>query len=255
VSIDGAAPFRAETARGYVAGVMEAMVARLAKTDPAFAGTDASVEIGARFRYNQDFRSSAAIVPGIIMLMMILIPAMMTAIGVVREKETGSITNFRATPVTRIEFLLGKQAPYVALSFLSFLSLVATGWLVFDVPVRGSLPALVVSGLVYVTATTGYGLLMSSFTRTQAVALFLTPISLIPPAMNFSGMLTPASALGVQSWYVGRAFPAAWFQDASVGAITKGLGFADLWQVPAVLALFAALYILAAAAALPKQER
>ncbi len=255
VSIDGAVPFRAETARGYVAGVMQGMVARLARTNPAFAGTDARVEIGARFRYNQDFRSSAAIVPGIIMLMMILIPAMMTAIGVVREKETGSITNFRATPVTRIEFLLGKQAPYVALAFASFLSLVATGWLVFDVPVRGSLSALLVSGLFYVTATTGYGLLMSSFTRSQAVALFLTPISLIPPAMNFSGMLTPASALGVQSWYVGRAFPAAWFQDASVGAITKGLGFADLWQVPAVLALFASLYILAAAAALPKQER
>ncbi|HQU68666.1 MAG TPA: ribosome-associated ATPase/putative transporter RbbA [Albidovulum sp.] len=253
--IDGAAPFRAETARGYVAGVMATMIARLSRTDPAFAGTDAAVEIGARFRYNQDFRSSAAIVPGIIMLMMILIPAMMTAIGVVREKETGSITNFRATPVTRIEFLLGKQAPYVALAFASFLSLVAMGWLVFDVPVRGSLPALMVSGLFYVAATTGYGLLMSSFTRSQAVALFLTPISLIPPAMNFSGMLTPASALGVQSWYVGRAFPAAWFQDASVGAITKGLGFADLWQVPVVLALFAVLYILAAAAALPKQER
>ncbi|MFZ5708451.1 MAG: ribosome-associated ATPase/putative transporter RbbA [Pseudomonadota bacterium] len=258
ISIDGAMPFRAETARGYIGGVIETMAARLARSDPARASAAAAPpppSIGVRFRYNQDFRSSAAIVPGIIMLMMILIPAMMTAIGVVREKETGSITNFRATPVTRIEFLLGKQAPYVVLAFVSFLTLLVAGWLVFAVPVRGSLPVLLISGLFYVTATTGYGLLLSSFTRTQAVALFLTPISLITPAMNFSGMLTPASALGAQAWYVGRAFPSAWFQDASVGAITKGLGLADLWQVPAVLALFAAVYLLAAAAALPKQER
>ncbi|MBA3908567.1 MAG: multidrug ABC transporter ATP-binding protein [Rhodobacter sp.] len=257
VSIDGAMPFRAETARGYVAGAIETMADRLARTDPArLSGSSVSAaEIGVRFRYNQDFRSSAAIVPGIIMLMMILIPAMMTAIGVVREKETGSITNFRATPVTRIEFLLGKQAPYIALSFFSFLSLLVVGWLVFAVPVRGSLPMLIASGLFYVAATTGYGLLISSFTRSQAVALFLTPITLITPAMNFSGMLTPASALAPEAWYIGRAFPAAWFQDASVGAITKGLGFADLWQVPVVLALFAVLYLVVAAAALPKQER
>ena len=257
VAIDGSMPFRAETARGYLAGVAGNFYERLAQrsANPDATDSDLPAEIGLRFRYNQEFRSSAAIVPGIVMLMMMLIPAMMTAIGVVREKETGSIANFRSTPVTRLEFLIGKQAPYVLLSFVSFLALLLIGWLVFDVSVKGSLPTLLGAGLVYVAATTGYGLLISSFTRSQVVALFATPITLLAPAMNFSGMLTPPSALEPEAWYLGRAFPAAWFQDVSVGTFTKSLAFADLWQVPVVLVLFAAGYVLLAAASLSKQEK
>ena len=111
VWLDGAMPFRAETSRGYVTGLASqyAQQLTLERTDAASTGQLVSVET--RFRYNQAFRSVNAMVPSVMMLLLILIPAIMSAIAVVREKETGSIANFRSTPVTKFEFLVGKQLP------------------------------------------------------------------------------------------------------------------------------------------------
>jgi len=185
----------------------------------------------------------------------VLIPAMMTAVGVVREKETGSIANFRATPVTRFEFLAGKQAPYAAVAFASFATLVLLALGVFAVPIKGSFLSLAAGALLYVLATTGFGLVMSSFTRTQVAAIFGTAIITLIPAVNFSGMLTPVSSLSGGGHWFGLAFPAAWFQLISVGAFTKGLGFAELWPDHLALAAFAVAFLAAAQLALRKQER
>ena len=253
--VDGSMPFRADTTRGYVGGVAANYLAQQAKLNPGLAAQDPPADIGVRFRYNQEFRSAIAIVPGVVMLMLMLIPAMMTAIGVVREKETGSIANFRSTPVTQLEFLLGKQAPYVVVSFVSFLALFGISLFVFGVPVKGSFAALASGVLLYVFASTGFGLLISSFTRTQIAALFATPIIAMVPAQNFSGMLTPASSLEPGARIFGLAFPPAWFQQISVGTFTKGLGFQELWVNHIGLFVFAILYIGVACAALPKQEK
>lgn len=252
--IDGAMPFRAETVRGYVSGLAMGYLAERAKLHTGNTTALLPADIGVRFRYNQEFRSAFAMVPGIVMLMLIMIPAMMTAVGVVREKETGSIANFRSTPVTQIEFLLGKQAPYVAIAFLSFLILVAEAFVLFGVPVKGSFAALASGALFFVLATTGFGLLISSFTRTQIAAIFATPIIAMAPSLNFSGMLTPVSSLDKAERVFGLGFPTAWFQQISVGTFTKGLGFAELWQNHIALIVFAAVYIGAARIALPKQE-
>jgi ribosome-dependent ATPase len=179
---------------------------------------------------------------------------MMTAVGVVREKETGSIANFRSTPVTQIEFLIGKQAPYVAIAFLSFLILVTEAFVLFNVPVRGSFATLASGAFIYVLATTGFGLLISSFTRTQIAAIFATPIIAMVPSLNFSGMLTPVSSLDKVGRAIGLGFPSAWFQQISVGTFTKGLGFTELWQNHIALVVFAVVFIGAACIALPKQE-
>jgi ribosome-dependent ATPase len=247
-------PFRAETARGYVEGVAQAYAAEEAARQPlaTVAGFPARIEM--RFRYNQAFRSVYAILPGIIMLMLVLIPAMMTALGVVREKETGAIANFRATPVTRLEFLLGKQAPYVAIAAVSFLSLLLMALLLFGVPVQGSVAVLFAGSLLYVLATTAFGLLVSSFTRTQIAAIFATAILVIIPSVNFSGLLVPVSSLSGGSRLLGLAFPAAWYQQVSVGTFAKALGLPDLWPELLMLAGFGVLFILLAALALSKQE-
>lgn len=252
VWLDGSMPFRAETVKGYVAGLAQAYQA-----DQALRRTgaeDAAAAIGMRFRYNQDFRSVFAIVPGVVMLMLVLIPAMMTAVGVVQEKESGSISNFRSTPVTRLEFLLGKQAPYALIALISFLTLAGLAWFPFGVGVKGSQFALLSGVALYVLATTGFGLLISAFAKTQVAAIFATSIIAIVPAVNFSGLLTPVSSLSGGARWLGLAFPAAWFQQISVGAFTKGLGFAELWRNHAALASFAVLFMAAAVLALKKQE-
>jgi ribosome-dependent ATPase len=253
--LDGAMPFRAETARGYVGGVAAHFFADREERRVGRSIDAAPVRVESRFHYNQAFRSVYAIVPGVIMLMLVLIPAMMTAVGVVREKETGSIANFRSTPVTKLEFLAGKQAPYAVIALLSFASLVGLALTVFGVPVRGSAAALAAGAVLYVLATTAFGLLVSCFTRTQVAAIFGTAIITMLPSVNFSGFLSPVSGLSGGARVLGVSFPASWFQTISVGTFTKGLGFAELWTNHLALAGFTIAFLAAAEAALRKQEK
>ena len=156
-------PFRAETTRGYLGGVMQSYLADLSERLTGKATSFSPINIEERFRYNQAFKSVYSMVPSVIMVMLILIPAIMTALGVVREVgESGSIANFRSTPVTRAEFLLGKQLPYVLIGLSSFGTLVLLAIFVFGVPVKGSWAALIAGGFLCVCAATGFGLLMST---------------------------------------------------------------------------------------------
>lgn len=255
VSVDGAMPFRAETTRGYLLGLAASYMSDQLERTYGRAYDLAAASVETRFRYNQSFKSVFSMIPSVIMLMLVLIPAMMAAMGVVREKETGSIANFHSTPVTRTEFILGKQLPYVAIALLSFLTLILVSYAVFDVPIKGSVAALCLGTLLYVLATTGFGVLISTFTRTQVAATFAAAVISIIPAVNFSGLLVPVSSLSGGGRVVGLAFPSAWYQQISVGTFTKSLGFAELWQNHAALAGFAILFIAVSIMALSKQEK
>ena len=193
-------------------------------------------------------------VPAVIPLLLIFIPAILMALGVVREKELGSITNLYVTPVTRFEFLLGKQLPYVVVSMLSFLLLVVQSQWVFAVPIKGSFAALSLGAFLYVITTTGIGLLMSTFTRTQIAALFGTAILTILPTVSFSGLTTPVGALEGLSYWIGQGFPASYFLIISRGTYTKALGVADLWPQFLALAAFIPLLTVLSVALLKKQE-
>ncbi|MBB5752916.1 ribosome-associated ATPase/putative transporter RbbA [Prosthecomicrobium pneumaticum] len=254
VTLDGAMPFRAETTRGYVEGLAAGYLADAARRQTGIETALSPVGIETRYRYNQAFRSANAIVPSVIVLLLVLIPAIMTALGIVREKETGSIANFQATPVTKIEFLLGKQAPYVAIAFASFLSLIGIARFLFGVPITGSLATLALGSLLYVLATTGFGLFVSSFVRTQVAAIFAAAIISIIPSVNFSGLLVPVSSLSGAGRLIGLSFPAAWYQPVSVGVFAKGLGLADLVPNLAMLGLFGLGFIAAAWLALRKRS-
>ena len=248
--VDAASPFRGETAAGYVSGIAQQY---LGERYPQLTSGVYSVET--RMRYNQAFKSVYAIVPSVFTLVLTMIPAMMTAVGVAREKEYGSITNFRSTPVTRLEFLLGKQGPYLVLAYINFLTLLAMAIFIFGVPVKGSVPALLAGSFLYVGGTTGFGVLISSFTKTQVAAMFGAAIISIIPAVNFSGLLVPVSSLSGAGQIIGLSFPSGWYQPVSVGTMTKGLHFSDIWTSFVMLAFFALAYLFAARAALRKQER
>ena len=256
--IDGAMPFRGETTKGYVTGLMlrygqDLAVERLGPN--AVSNVYATVpNIENRFRYNQGFKSVFAMVPSVIMMMLVLIPAIMATIAVVREKETGSIANFRSTPISKFEFLLGKQFPYVVVGMLTFTLLLLEAFFVFHVPVKGSFAALAVAALLYVFSTCGFGQLVSTFTQTQVAAVFATTVLAVIPTLNFSGLLVPVSSLTGQGRLIGLMFPAAWFQQISVGTFTKGLGFSDLWFNALMLAVFAVSFFVAADILLRKQE-
>jgi ribosome-dependent ATPase len=252
--VDGAMPFRAETIRGYLQGMHQLYLSDPAiKTTAIAARPPADIEV--RFKYNQDFDSIYAMVPSNIALLLGLFPAILMALAIVREKELGSITNLYVTPVTRIEFLLGKQLPYVAVAMANFTLMLLMALFVFHVPLKGSFPVLLTGVLIYVTAMTAYGMLISVFTSTQIAALFGTAILTVLPATQFAGMMTPVSSLATGAQIMGRAFPMTYFVPISVGTFTKGLGIGDLWTDLVALAVFVPTLALLSVLMLRKQER
>jgi ribosome-dependent ATPase len=225
--VDGARPYTAQTIRGYLQGIHQLYLADPAvKTTGRVAPPPADIAI--RFKYNQDFDSIYAMVPATMALELALFPAILMALAIVREKELGSITNLYVTPVTRFEFLIGKQLPYIAIAMVNFFLMFTMALFVFGVPLKGSFAALFVGTLIYVVATTAYGMVVSAFARTQIAALFGTAILTVLPATMFAGMMVPVSSLSGMARIMGRLFPMTYFLPVSVGTFTKGLGFADL---------------------------
>lgn len=254
VWLDGAMPSRAETVRGYVQGMhAHWLQQRLARSPTASAPGLFTLEI--RYRYNPDVRSLVSMVPAIIPIMLMLIPAMLTALSIVREKELGSIINLYVTPVTRLEFLIGKQIPYVLLGMLNFLLLVMLAVTLFRVPVNGSFLALSAATFLYVGASTAMGLVASSFLKSQIAAIFATAVVTILPATQFSGMLTPVSALEGFGAFIGQIYPTSHYLTIAQGTFSKALGFAELRHSFFPLAVAAPLLIALAAMLLAKQER
>jgi ribosome-dependent ATPase len=251
--LDAAIPFRAETARSYIEGTQAQYDAAL-RSSRGMAPAEEPVQINSRALYNQAFKSVYAMVPGDLMLLLMLIPSMLTALSVVREKELGSIANFYAAPARKAEFLLGKQLPYVGVALIQFVTLVAIAVLIFGVPIKGSIAALTVGGIIFVLASTGFGLLISVFAATQTAAIFAAAIITILPAVQFSGMFVPVSSLEGGAWFAAKIFPSTYFQAVSVGAFTKDLGFAALWPNIAALGLIAVIYFAVSVALLKKQE-
>ena len=252
--IDGSNPQRADTIEGYVNAAHQDFLQKQA-TQTGETLPELPVNIEQRFRYNPTFESIYSIVPSVPPLLLMLIPAILMAVSVVKEKELGSITNFYVTPTTRLEFLLGKQLPYIAIGFTSFLLLTLMSYLVFQVPITGSASVLFVSALLYVAATTGIGLLISSFTKSQVAAVFVTAIITMMPTVQFSGMMQPVSTLEGQAQTVGNFWPTSYYMQASIGAFTKGLGATDLAIHLLPLLIFFPVLTLISVLALRQQEK
>ena len=244
--IDGSMPTRAETVSGYVQGMHSHWLA-------SRYGTAGLATIETRYRYNPDVESLKAIVPAVIPILLLLIPAMLAALSVVREKELGSIINLYVTPVTKLEFLLGKQLPYVGLAMLNCLLMVALAVTVFGVPLTGSVPALALGALLYTFSATAMGLLMSSFMRSQIAAIFGTAIATLIPATQYSGMIDPVSSLEGAAAFIGDIYPTTHFLSISRGVFSKSLGVGDL-QFSFVPLLIAALVMVALSAMLLKKQ-
>jgi ribosome-dependent ATPase len=262
VWIDGAMPVRGETIRGYIEGMhllwlQDVAQHRLGVRSQLGVGqrqlvVPAALEL--RYRYNPDVKSLAAIVPAVIPLLLLLIPAMLATLSVVREKDLGSIINFYVTPTTRLEFLLGKQLPYMALGMLNFLLLTLLAVTLFDVPMKGSFWTAAVGALLYVACTTGIGLFVSTLTRTQLAALFTTAILTTVPAAHYCGLIDPVSSLGGFGRLVGNIYPTAHFITISRGTFNKALDFTGLYGSFIPLLIAVPVLIGLSAALLKKQE-
>ena len=255
--VDGGSLVRAAHTANSVKAVAIEHAVNFARTTPGAEVPTLPVNVEPRLSYNQSYRSVFAFGPSNLMLALTLIPAMLTALGVVREKEMGTIVNLYASPGSIGEFLVGKQLPYIGLSVLSYISLVGVLIVVFGVPLKGSVLALTLGAVAYAAAITAFGLLISAFVQTQVAAQFLTAILCVIMTTNFSGLLSPISTLQGGNYWIAVGFPASWFQKVSLGVFTKGwsLQWAQLGPACLVMLGFAVLYLGAARLLVAKQER
>ena len=253
--VDGSMPFNATNIRGYIGSLITAYTKdRIAESGlPVSLKAPAGIE--PRFMYNQDFDSINAIAPGVMMLVLMMIPAMMSAVGVVREREIGSIANFYASPAAVAQYLIGKQLPYIAVGMVNFAAMMLMIIYLFGVPLKGSFAGLAVGTLLMVSASTALGLLISCFVRSQLAAIFATAIITMIPAQTYSGFLYPLSTMEGGALVIGKTFPSSWYYTVSVGSFTKGLHTADLLHEYAAIAAFAATSLILACLLLKKQEK
>jgi len=253
--IDGAMPQRAETVRGYVQGIHNHWLTSRAHEAYGSAALAGLIDIETRFRYNPDNKSLVAMVPAVIPLLLMLIPAILSTLSVVPVTVLRYIVNFYVTPVTRLEFLFGKQIPYVLLAMVSFFLLVLLAVFVFGVPLKGNFLALTAGALLYVISATAMGLLISTFMKSQIAAIFGTAVLTILPATQFSGMIDPVSSLEGGGALFGKIYPTTYFLIIARGTFSKALGFTDLQGSFIPLLIAAPVLILLCAALLRKQER
>lgn len=252
--IDGTFPFTAETIYGYVQGLHYGYIQNVYKESFGLE-MESNLNILIRYRYNQDFKSIYSMVPAVVSLLLIFIPSILMALSVVREKELGSIMNFYATPTTKLEFLLGKQIPYIVVSMISYFGLVALAIFVFDVPLKGSFFTISFGALLYIVSTTGLGLFMSSFASTQIAALTGTAIFTLLPTIQFSGLQNPVSSIEGVGRFIGEIFPATYFINISRGVFSKNVSIHELQFEFFALSASAVVIIFISLLVLRKQEK
>ena len=245
--LDGSMPSRAETINGYAQAIHQNWAASYGLRRLGVR-SEAPIRFEPRYLYNPNNLSIVSMVPAVIPLLLLMIPAVLAALSIVREKETGSIINLYVTPLTRFEFLVGKQVPYVLVSMASAMLLVCMAVFWFGVPIKGNPLALAAGLAVYCAITTGMGLVASAVTRNQLAVIFLVMIATLTPAMNFSGFTTPVSSLEPGARFFGELYPTTHMLLISRGVFCKGLGFAEL--LGNFKALLVTLPILAAAGTL-----
>jgi ABC-2 type transport system permease protein len=219
-------------ALNYVNAITETYTARLQERAlAARAGRELprAVRVEPRVRYNPELRSEHYVVPGLFAVILMAFPPLLTALAVVRERERGSILQIYTAPIRAWEFLGGKLLPYAAIAFLEMLLLLAAGSVWFAAPVRGSVPLLLALSLLYVLCTVGIGLLISTRTRSQVVAILLSIVLTLMPSFLFSGFLFPIASMPLFfQWYT-HLFPARHFMEIARGIALKGVGLERLW--------------------------
>jgi ABC-2 type transport system permease protein/ribosome-dependent ATPase len=246
--IDGTFPFRTSSSKGYVVAINAAFNSELlgsyishrlgVSTETAQAMAQ-PVGVQLRYLYNQEMKSVWSISAVLMMFVLMITPPFLTALGVVREKENGSIYNIYASTVTRGEFLIGKLAPYVAISVINFLILWLMATQLFGAPFKGDPLFFLLASVIYVTCTTGIGLLVSLFVRTQVAAMMLTVIVTIVPSVLYSGLLVPIASMDAAGQFEAHLFPAMYYTDIVLGSFLKGVGLEQLWGKVLALLIYA----------------
>jgi ABC-2 type transport system permease protein len=237
---DGTSANYAASAEGYVRTVVQQWAAEGGGGAPV-------VRTATRMRFNPTLASENLFVPGLLAFVLTLVSALMTAISLAKEKETGTLEVLLVSPLRPFQIVVGKVVPYLVLAFVNAVSALGVAWLVFGVPVRGSLGLLLAAALVYVLVSLALGVVISSRTPDQRTAMMGTLLGLLLPTLALSGFIFPIASMPGWLQPVTNIVPATWFILVVRGVMLKGVGLAVLWKEVLVLCAFAAVLLAASA--------
>jgi ABC-2 type transport system permease protein len=243
VLVDGTFPSRALVASGYIAAIDAQFSAQRLATQLARRGlvraSIVPVSVEGRVWYNPSLETKNSIVPGLLVISLMFYPSLLAALVIVREKERGTIFNLYCSPVSKWEVVVGKAIPYIGLAFVVYVLLFSLNLYVFKVRFVGNPLVMAAAALLYITASIGFGLVISVFCSTQVTAMLVTFLALMTPSIMFSGFITPVSSMDPSAQAISRLIPASYFMAMVRGVYLKGLGFRAFASDLVTLGLFA----------------
>jgi len=243
---DGSDANTASLAVGYLRAVtarlnLEIQESRLSRAGLQHRGPPLEGRI--RVWFNPELKSRNFIIPGLTAVIMMTISSLMTALSVSREKETGTLEQLIATPVARVELLVGKLLPYLVVGLVDLALVVGAGVLVFRVPFRGSYLDLLITAVLFLVGTLSWGLFISVLSRTQLQASQLSVLSVFLPSFLLSGFIYPIENMPPVLQAITVIVPARYFVEILRGLFLEGLGLGALWHQVLALVLYAALVL------------
>ena len=233
VLIDGSDSNTATIAQGYALAIINGFVA--ARAPAAFA---APITVKSRVWYNPELKSVNFIVPGVIAVIMMIVGAILTALSIVKEKERGTIEQILVSPIRPLEMMIGKIIPYVLIAFLDLVIIVAAGYLLFEVPIKGSLLPLGVFAVLYLIGSLGVGVFVSTIADSMQNAMLAAIFLSLMPSILLSGFVFPLDNMPLPVRIISYFFPGRYFVTAIRGIYLKGVGLDVLWPEAIFLMLF-----------------
>jgi ABC-2 type transport system permease protein len=237
---DGSEPNTATLITNYVTAIVTDFNRELAGTSP---GSNMLIQPEVRMFYNPGMKGHFMFVPGVITLILTLICALMTSVTITREKEFGTMEVLLVSPLKPVHIILGKVTPYFLLSFINVIMILLLSWLVFDLPVKGSLILLLAESMLYILVSLSLGILISTVSKTMQQAIFISFLGLMLPTILLSGFIFPIENMPEAYDWVSALLPPRYFVVIIKKIMIKGAGFMYVWKETLILTVMTVLCI------------
>jgi len=243
VMIDGSDTNVANTARGYVSAITQIYNLELAEKTLSHKGIRIGTVIDNRVRvlYNEELESRNFIIPGLIAVIIMVVASLLTSLTIAKEWDRGTMEQLIATPVTAREIITGKLIPYIVIGFIDVMLAVATGTIIFKVPLRGSFLEIIGFSLIFITGVMSWGIMLSVLAKNQLLASQMAILTTFLPSFWLSGFMFPVYCMPSAIQYISYIVPAKYFIIIMKGIFLKGIGINILWPSVLLLSIYAFL--------------
>jgi ABC-2 type transport system permease protein len=194
-----------------------------------------TIHVEQRMLYNPQLKGAYNFVPGVMAMVLLLVCTMMTAITIVKEKETGTMEIMLVSPLQPIKIVLAKAVPYLLLSVVNIISILLLSVFILDVPIQGNVALLMFESILFTLVSLSLGLLISASCETQQTAMFISLIGMFLPTVMFSGFMFPVENMPKPMQVISNIVPAKWYYIIVRSVMIKGVGFNAIWKETLVL--------------------